>query len=268
MEEVSFIMKKTGVFSAAYWRAACGELKKPNRLALAALICALSVVVGGIYIPLSGSLQIHFTFFVVALGCAVYGPVTGMLVAAVADLLNYFLFLGGYPYFPGYMLSEMAAALIYGLFFYRQKITVVRIFCAKALVNLIPNILLGALWAKLLYGKGYIADLWIRSIKNILLLPLEVVLLAGFFGLMIPILSRMKLLSYHGKEELQRLSAGACVYPVLGLSCALGAGCCLYFIFFEKETALLFSLLCGLLLAAAATLLIFGALRRRKAAPK
>lgn len=250
-------MEKTNIFTAAYWRAACGELKKLDRLVLAAVICALCVVMGGFYIPLTNSLQIHFTFFVVAVGCAVYGPVTGMLVAAAADLINYFLFLGGYPYFPGYMVSEMLTALIFGLFLYRQKITVFKLFCSKVLVNFPVNVVLGALWSRILYDKGYIFDLWQRLLKNALLLPLEVITLAAFFAMMIPFLSRMRLLPAHREAELRRLSFNASIFPVLGLSCLLAGGCSIYYGISAANGPLLY-ILGGALLAAAVALPIIG----------
>ena len=134
-------MEQTG-----YWRAAVKELKSLKRLVFAALMCALSIVIGALYVVVGDNLRVYFTFFVTAVGCAVYGPVMGMLAAAVTDTLNFFLFPSG-PYFPGYMLSEMAAALIYGLFLYRKKITVLRLFGAKFLVNYLVNVGLGCLWS-------------------------------------------------------------------------------------------------------------------------
>lgn len=255
------------IFTKEYWKAACGELKKLRTLALAALFCALSVVIGGLYIPVTNSLQIHFTFFVVAVGCAIYGPVTGVAVAAVADLLNYFLFQSAYPYFPGYMISEMLAALIYGLFLYRQKITVYKLFWSKVLVSFPINVALGALWSWMLYDKGYIADLWIRLVKNALLLPFEVIFLAFFFRLMIPVLSRMKLLPAYEKKELQRLQIGASVLPVLALSCLLGGVCSAYYAVTAVSGGWIFYILGILLFIGAIGLALAGvALNKQKTA--
>lgn len=247
------------IFSKEYWRSAFGEMKRLRSLAMAAVVCALSVVVGGLYIPLSPSLQIHFTFLVVAVGCAVYGPVTGMMVAAAADLINYFLFQSAFPYFPGYMLSEMLASLVFGLFLYQRKITVYKIFWSKVLVNLPINVALGALWSWMLYDKGYIADLWLRLVKNALLLPLEVIAMAVLFRLLIPMLSKMKLLPMHEKKELQQLYFTASVFPVLALSCALGGVCSAYYAVAGSSMNWLFYLLGGLLFMGAIALALLGA---------
>ena len=241
------------IFSKDHW--STNSRTHLRNLAIAGVICALCVAMSGLYIPLSNSLQIQFTFIVVALGCAVYGPFMGMAVAAVVDLISYFLFLSAYPYFPGYMVSEMLTALIFGLFLYRRKITVYKLFWSRALVNVFINVALGALWSKMLYGKGYIADLWIRAVKNTLLLPLEVLMLAAVFGLMIPVLSRMKLLPAHDGAALQKLQFGASIYPVFALSCLLGGGCSIYYAVTSGALAWLFYLLGGLLLGGAIVLM-------------
>ena len=159
--------------------------QKVRQLTFAALICALSIVVGGFFITVGDNLRIYFTFFITAVGCAVYGPVLGVMVAAVTDTLNYIIFPTG-AYFPGYLLSEMAGALIYSLLLYRKKITVVRLFGAKFLVNYLVNVTLGCLWSQILYGKGYLYYLVKSLIKNSLMLPLEVMALAALFSVLLP----------------------------------------------------------------------------------
>lgn len=216
-------MEQTG-----YWRAAVKELRSLKRLVFAALMCALSIVVGALYVVVGDNLRVYFTFFVTAVGCAVYGPVMGMLAAAVTDTLNFFLFPSG-PYFPGYMLSEMAAALIYGLFLYRKKITVLRLFGAKFLVNYLVNVGLGCLWSQMLYGKGYLYYLVKSLVKNSLLLPLEVMALAALFAVLVPVFSRFGLLMDHEKREIQKLTVGESAFPVFGLSCLIGGGCSVYY---------------------------------------
>ena len=245
-----------------YWSAAVGELKSLRRLMFAALICALSVVVGAMYVVVGDNLRVYFTFFITAVGCAVYGPVLGALAAAVTDTLNFFLFPSG-PYFPGYLLSEMVAAVIYGLFLYRRKITVLRLFGAKFLVNYLVNVGLGSLWSQMLFGKGYLYYLVKSLIKNTLLLPLEVMLLAALFALLLPVFSRMGLLPGHGKKELEKLTISSSAFTVSGLSCLLG-GCCSFYYSTTMESPLAFQVLTVLLGVLAVVLLVLGPVLRRR----
>ena len=74
----------------------------------------------------------------------------------------------------------------YALFFYRARITGLRILLAKLTVNVGVNIALGALWSSMLYGKGYYYYLVKSTIKNIGLLPVETILLFLFFKAALP----------------------------------------------------------------------------------
>lgn len=240
---------KNSIFSRNYWRCACGEVKKLRQLTFAALICALSIVVGGFFITVGDNLRIYFTFFITAVGCAVYGPVLGVMVAAVTDTLNYILFPTG-AYFPGYLLSEIAGSLIYSLLLYQKKITVLRLFVAKFLVNYLVNVTLGCLWSQILYGKGYLYYLVKSLIKNSLMLPLEVIALAALFSVLAPTFSQFGLLPGHSQKELNKLRLTAAVFPVLGLS-SLISGLCSYYYSTTQSTGtggfLLLTVLLGLL---------------------
>ncbi len=56
------------------------------------------------------SLKIYFSFVVVSLGCACYGPLVGMGVGAVIDTLGFLLSSYGEPYFPGYIIRPCCPA--------------------------------------------------------------------------------------------------------------------------------------------------------------
>ncbi len=218
---------KNSIFSPTYWRNAWGEVKKLRQLTFAALICALTIVLGSFFITVGENLRIYVTFFVTSVGCAIYGPVLGSMVAIVTDTLSYLLHPSG-AYFPGYILSEIAGALIYSAFLYRKKITVLRLFGAKLLVNYLVNVALGCLWSKMLYGNGYLYYLIKSLIKNSLLLPLEVMALAALFSVLLPTFSRIGLLPGHNQKDLSKLRFTATAFPVLGLS-ALISGLCSYY---------------------------------------
>lgn len=254
---------ETHAFSKAYWVEAFGELKKLRVLTFAALTCALSIVVGALYVVVGDNLRVYFTFFITAVGCAVYGPVVGMLAAAVTDTLNFLLFPTG-PYFPGYMLGEMLGALIYGLALYRRRITVLRIFSAKLLVNYLVNVLLGCLWSRILYGNGYLYYLVKSLIKNTLLLPLEVIALAALFSVLIPAFSRFGLLPSHGQAQLVKLKMSESVCPVLGITALLGSGCSLYYSLTQTKGEAFFRMLAGGMLILAVFLLLRGIRNRQK----
>ena len=249
-------------FSPAYWRSALGEIKNLKRLVFAALICAFCVVVGALFITVGENLRVKFTFFFTAVGSAVYGPVLGILVGAISDILGYLLFPSG-AFFPGYTLSSMAGALIYALLLYRKKITVLRIFLAKFLVNYLVNVGLGCLWSQILYGKGYLYYMTTSLIKNTLLLPIEVMLLSALFAILVPAFSRFGLLPSHDKKDLEKLTLGSSVFTVFGLDCVAACAASAYYSTTLNVGILGFRILAVVLGIAGAALLITGPLLRR-----
>ncbi len=254
------------IFSKEYWKAACSELKNLKKLAFAALICAVTVALDGLVrIPIvPGQLEIKATFFIIALGCAVYGPVAGVLIAAVVDTLSFFLFPTGFAYFPGYMITEMVVSVFYSFFLYRRKITVSGLFFAKVCANYLAHVLLNSLWAYVLMGKTYLYYFWSGLIKNTLLLPIEVLILAAFFAAVTPFFARVGLLIAHGEEELKKLRPNASVFPIFALSCLLGGGCSVYYAVGAESLGWVFYLLGGLLLGGAVALAIAGLLSKKK----
>ena len=245
------------VFTKEYWVAACGELRSLRKLAFAALICAITVVMDGlIKVPLFPGQEIKFTFFVIALGCAVYGPVAGMAIATIVDILSFVIFPPGGIYFPGYLFTELLVVVFYSAFLYRRQISVWKIFGAKVCTNFFAHVAFNTLWASILYDKGYLYYLSTSLIKNALLLPAEVLLLALFFKAVLPIFSRMKLLPEHSDEAIGKLNFTDNVFPVLGFSALIGGIAGMYYGVVSEGGAIFKWLGIGLLAAGLALLII------------
>lgn len=256
------------LFTKEFWKLSVVALKDLRKLSFAALICALTVALDGLVrIPvLPGGLEIKFTFAIIALGCAVYGPVAGVLLAVVVDTLSFFLFPTGFAYFPGYMVTEILVSLFYSLFLFRQKITVPRLFGAKLCTNYLAHVLLNSLWASILMGKGYLYYFWSSLIKNTLLLPFEVLVMAAFFAAVVPFFAKVRLLPPHTGEELARLRFGKSTLPVFGLSGLMGGAGALAFAWTKTQGAAqtVFLAVGAVLGLAGLLLLLLGLLNKRK----
>lgn len=179
-------------FSRGYWQQAVAEAKNVQTLALAAIFVALRMVLSNFYIPLGDNLNVFFSFLVSSLGGAIYGPVVGLLTGFCADILGYFLHpVGGF--FPGYTLNTMLGAALYAVFLYRRPISFFRLLGCKLTVNLGVNVLLGSVWSAVLYSKGYYYYLLRGLAKNLLLWPVETVLLFLFLRAILPQTHRLGL---------------------------------------------------------------------------
>ena len=184
-------------FSANYWKAAAGEFKSLKKIVVASVFIALIMAIGRFFIPIPvmGGQRIYFTFFVKALGTIIYGPLVGSSAAAISDLIGAMLFPSG-PFFIGYTISAFLESLIYGMFLYRTKITIFKIFSAKLIINLFVNAFLGSCWWAIMYGKVFWPVFIARVPKNIILLPIEVLVMYLFFTMIIPIMKKMRVIDY------------------------------------------------------------------------
>ena len=80
-------------------------------------------------------------------------------------------------YHPGFTLTTMLNGFVMGLFFYKREIKIWRIAVARLIVNLFFNIGINTIWVMHTVGKAYMALLPGRLWKNLVLLPVEILLI-------------------------------------------------------------------------------------------
>ena len=167
-------------------------MNKTKTLVLLALLMAIHVILSMFFIQVSDNLRIYFTYLVVMLVAIIFKPSVALTYAIVEDLVAFFLYPTG-PFFVGYTLSAFVSMSIYS-FFLKDKVDTKRIIIAKTLTNLISNVGLGSLWSAMLYSKGYIFYLTTSLVKNIALLPFEIIIVITFLHVITPSLYRSSLI--------------------------------------------------------------------------
>ena len=87
-------------------------------------------------------------------------------------------------YFPGYILSQAIVGLIYGLFLYEnenKKMSdgkfLIRLILSNILALVGIGVFLTGLWVHITAGKAYIAVLSARVIAQIIMIPIQVVVM-------------------------------------------------------------------------------------------
>ncbi len=171
------------------------SLRKTRILCASAVLAALFVALYALKLHLTPQLRITFTFIPLAVAGWLFGAVPAMLVGAVGDIVGSLLFPQG-AYFPGFTVTQMLSGLIFGLFLYDKESSnlIIRISLSKLLVSGFANVLLNSLWLSIISSKGYIFYLVQHFIKNMLLFPIEVILL----------LIVLKFLSNHGIKNMYK----------------------------------------------------------------
>lgn len=176
------------IFTPNYWIAACSEFQNLRALVFAGLTIALGTILSFLYIPVGVNLRITTAFLALALGSMIFGPVVGLSAGLAYDLIGY-LFIPATVFFPGYTLSSMLEFFLYGIFLYRCKITVLRVFLCKFIVNFGIHVVLGCLWSSMLFDKGFYYFFMKSFVKNTIMLPIEVIMLVSLLQIVLPVLA-------------------------------------------------------------------------------
>ncbi|MCD8004145.1 MAG: folate family ECF transporter S component [Oscillospiraceae bacterium] len=192
-------------FSAAYWRLAAAEMKSTRMLVLAAVLTALRIAVKSLSIPIGPNLNITFGFLINSIGSMIYGPVVAILTSAVSDTLGAILFPSGPYYFP-FIFEEIAGGVFFALFFYRAKISTMRVLLGRFSVTLVCNLILNPILLYYYYlaymGTSYNIFSLPRMVKNLALFPVQSLVMVILFNAVLPLTNRRGL-TYTGNVKLK-----------------------------------------------------------------
>ncbi len=217
-------------FSKAYWRDAAAQLFDVRILCIAAIMIAIRVALKPLQIDIAPTLSIQIGFFINALSAAIIGPVVASIGAFVSDTLG--VFVAGDPWIPIFAVVEIAGSLIFSLMLWRTKFSASRIILSRFFVVLVCNILLNPLLIYLTYnaaGKGYSYFLISGSVKNAALFPAEAILLVLFFGLLVPVMVKVKVIpNMQTKPELHKKHIALIVSLLVASIICVGAYCEFY----------------------------------------
>lgn len=220
-----------------YWRDAAAVFTDTRTVVFAALIIALRVAVKFARIPLAAGLEISFDCYVNALGSLVYGPLMGLAVGAISDTLGCILAPTG-PYFLPFIVIEMSSSFLFGLFFWRRELSIPRVLLAKFTVNLVCNIVLTSIVMKwdyyVFYGvekaEAYALINLVRIVKNLVLFPLEAVLIVLVLRAAVPALHAVGI-----RVGEQNLRFRPRHWIAVGALLLVSVGIVLLYVFFLKD---------------------------------
>jgi ECF transporter S component (folate family) len=149
------------------------EMKSTKTIAFCGVMAALAVVLSLVArIQIGDYIRIGFSELPNILVDTMFGPAVGGLFGGALDILKFIAKPTG-AYFPGFTLSAVLGGLIYGMFFYRKKITIPRVFAANLLVKGLVNICMNSFWLYILYNKGVLGMIPARITTNLIMLPID-----------------------------------------------------------------------------------------------
>lgn len=160
----------------ALFSSSAKELKNMRTLAVTAMLMAIAVVLGFFgTVQIGDYLKIGFSFIANELAALMFGPAVGGIMAGTADIIKYIVKPTG-PFFPGFTISAIVGGIIYGCILYKKPLSLKRIAAAKITVSIVVNMLLNTVWLSMLYGQAFAVLLPARAVKQLVMVPIEVVL--------------------------------------------------------------------------------------------
>ena len=157
-------------------------MSKLKKIILSALLLAILIILSRFISIKTEILVISLSFIPIMMSSIWLGPKYSTIISGLGDLIGAILFPFG-PYFPGFTISSVISGLIYGLFLYNKdkkidnKKLILKLILSSSIVLLIVNIFINSLWIHLLYGKAYLAVLVSRVVAQIVMLPIQVIVI-------------------------------------------------------------------------------------------
>ena len=157
------------------------EMKQLRTLTALSLLMALNIVLSEtLPIRIGSQFSIGLGFLAIATAGYLFGPIPAAMIAGLCDLFKAIFFPFG-PFFPGWTLSAFVGGFIYGIFFYKKDVKFVHCALAKISIAVVVNILLNSLWMSISFSSPYWIQVSQRIIKNLTMIPFEIVILYVFF---------------------------------------------------------------------------------------
>lgn len=157
---------------ATLFTCSSSELKQVRTVTVCAMLASLAMVLVNFRINLSDSMRIGLSGIPNQIVAYLFGPVVSGLFSGALDIIKYMIRPVG-AFFPGLTLVTMLAGLIYGCFFYRRPLSLVRVFTAHFVVCLVCNVILNTFCLSILNGAPFWLMLPPRIIKNVIMWPID-----------------------------------------------------------------------------------------------
>ena len=149
------------------------RLKETKVLTFCGMMGALAVVLGYVAtIKFGQYIRIGFSGLPNQVVDYLFGPWIGAIFGGAMDVIKWFAS-GDGNFFPGFTITAMLGAIIYGFFLYKKPVKVLNVVLSQLTVKIVCNIILNTLWLNMLYGQAIAAILPGRIVSNAVMLPID-----------------------------------------------------------------------------------------------
>lgn len=162
-------MKKENIFKQS-----AKELKNTKVLVMTAMLIAIYIILYVFCsIRVSESLEIRFQSAVLGIIGYLFGPVVGGISGGVGDILKLAIKPTG-SIIIGMTISEVLRGVLYGVCFYKSKVTFLRVLITVTISSVVINMLLNTFWLSSYLGTSFLGLFSVRAVKELIMLPIQV----------------------------------------------------------------------------------------------
>lgn len=147
-----------------------------KKLVMMALLVALTVVLTYMLSFTTSFLRVSFGFIPVAAAGMLFGPVGGLAVATVADLIGATIFFGTPN--PGLVVTAALTGLVYGLFLGRKDPSRRSIILCQAIIMVVLHLVYNSIVLDFMSPGTFWANMPLRAVRSLVLFPIQVFILA------------------------------------------------------------------------------------------
>ncbi|MBQ7425043.1 MAG: folate family ECF transporter S component [Lachnospiraceae bacterium] len=152
------------------------RLKETKVLTFCGMMGALAIILGYVATIRFGQyIRIGFSGLPNQVVDYLFGPWIGAIFGGAMDVIKWFAS-GDGNFFPGFTITAMLGAIIYGFFTFNKPVKLWRIIASQVMVKALCNLILNTLWLNLLYGQAIAAILPGRIVSNAVMLPIDTVI--------------------------------------------------------------------------------------------
>lgn len=171
--------------------------EKIFKLCCMGVLIALQVVLARFAaIPIGDMMRFSTSFVPVVIAARLYGPLGGMAVYGLGDLVGAIAFPTGGAFFPGYTVTATIVGLIFGLFLkpsVKESKTskAVKIFLSVLSTQLLGSFLLNSFWRSFQTGTPYGAVLMTRLPQCLVSLVIQTLFMVLFLDKICKVIKRI-----------------------------------------------------------------------------
>lgn len=173
--------------------------EKIFKLCCLGVLIAMQVVLARFaVIPVGDMMRFSTSFIPVVIAARLYGPLGGMAVYGIGDLVGAIAFPTGGAFFPGYTLTAAIVGLIFGLFLKPAKVketplqTGVKIVLSVFSTQLIGSFLMNSFWRSFQTGTHYGAVLMTRLPQCLVSLVIQSVFMILFLDKICKVIDKIR----------------------------------------------------------------------------